>query len=351
MWMNSVKRRGLAVVAGALVLSVPFGVHAASAADPEPPTSCEPSALRLPDGFDQAIGSAVSPDGRYVGGRVYADNRAQPALWSEGEPQPIQVPGADAQVREVNNAGVMVGVSASDGQWANTPWVYRDGEGSVLPGVAGAGDARAVNENGDIAGVREVEVPSEPPNPPGIHSFPVRWDGETGKAERLSVPNGSTDIYVGGITEDGTVVGIDRTRPTARVYAWPKDGERYELTAPDGEPRPESITAGGSMVVADAETADGYVTVLWDLAEPADPVVVTKRIQYVDSVNEHGWVVGTGTDSAAVFASVEGGDVVLPPLANQSSANAAGITGDGRTVVGSGSGAGGANAAVVWDCS
>lgn len=346
----------LAIVAGTALLLMPFGVEAASAtAADTPPTSCEAQWLDVPDGYGGSEVTAGSPDGRYLIGGVHtAVGDTTSVLWTDGTPKLLDTPGSNPSFHGVNDDGVAVGRDTPDAQWPSEPLVYQDGKISVLPGVNGHGEARGINSNGDIAGVLQVKLTSNPPTPPGANSFPVRWRAGQTSVEKLPVPEGTTDVYVGGITEDGTVVGVDMTAPAKpRVYAWPMTGDRYELPLPAGDLRGESVTVAGSMVAADFRTPNGWGAALWNIDDVGVPVVVSTSVEFVYGVNANGWIVGwgySGDGEGALLASVEGGDLFLQGPAQGLSTTST-VSRDGHTLAGETPTGEDVQNAVIWTCS
>lgn len=356
-------RKRLVVVAGAIALSAPFGVHTASAVDPVPPTSCEISRLPVPKQGETSVARNGDAAGRYLVGSQSGVEQEQDRalLWDDGELEAVDLSGFGDAFTDVNDDGVAVGWA--DGG-ASTPFVYSGGEPTVLPLDSDEGNVSAINPNGDIAGTRYL--PPEDPDTIGIRSLPARWRTDAGAdaytMEALPVPDGTTKVATGGIADDGTVVGVDGTylpdSDTYRnvVYAWSVDGKRYRLPKPAGTTvREASIIVAGTKVAGDVSTEDGTTwSVLWDLEDLAEPVMVSRVLDHVYDVNANGWVAGSTTNDTGGFASLEGGDVELPSLddnPDQADGAAWSINGDGTVLGGTSHDSNGDGQAVVWSCS
>lgn len=318
----------------------------AASAQPSPPSSCTIEKLPVPRPGQLSGVSAGDPSGRYhVGWNLLPtrDGNRDTLLWKDGEAHVLDL--ANPQLYAVNSSGQTVGVTFVDGEDRALRYDDATGETTELPG--GPAAAKAINENGDIAGELWPDLETQ---------LPVRWPADGGKPEKLSVPDGVTVVHVGGIAEDGTVVGVQTSvGPVPTLLAWTPDGERHELPLPKGAIIPVSVTVTGSTLAASVDTPDDDSTWLWDLTDlTAEPTKVSAELQRVRDVNTHGWVVGgtAGEPYVSLFSSVSGGDLTLPTLNGGSTIDedAVSVSDDGTRIGGNSADANGVQRAVAWNC-
>ncbi|MER6594949.1 hypothetical protein ABT214_24495, partial [Micromonospora purpureochromogenes] len=327
-----------------------------SAAPATPPTSCTLNRLPAPDNAPMALVSGADPTGRYIVGRSYPKAATyQAVIWHDGNVQKVMLPGHEELLKDVNSAGTAVGYSYTGGSEEDTgrvPYVYHDGEVSMLQGVR-RGSAYAINDAGAIAGDDDTG-----------HAALV-WPSATTKPIRLPVPAGTSMATARDIDEDGTTVGtIDDARP----YVWFPDGTHRELPMPhiDGVQttgaRAFSIrngwvtgTAGqldGGAKATRAKRMTNVRLVRWNVR--TGEVRVFGGMQGLpNEVNAHGWQVGTDQQGRAVLVT-DAEPVVLPALAGGQptavSNIATTLSDDGRTVAGQSDDATDTIQAVVWRC-
>lgn len=340
--------RTTTVLVSATAMTLLTGGSAAVSATPRLPTTCEVSALSAPNG---ATGSAVNAgdrSGRYLVGNDYVNGiyPRSALLWDDRELHVLDVPGNYPEATAVNGSGVAVGFSSTETASGDgyVPWVYRDGEASVLPGVE-EGLARDVNDRGDIVGDSTARGPWRP----------MLWPAGSDTVVELPVPpEVSSGLYAAGVAEDGTVVGVTHDasvkRPD-RIFAWPPGGtaEPVELQAPGDDLNSYGMVAvRGSKVAAkaydDRHSNRPERSVIWDLDAPGEPVAVSDEVVQPHAVNEVGWVAGGGP----ALASVEHGVLRLSGVARGA---ATAVSADGRTVGGNSRGDSiGQIDAVTWTC-
>lgn len=291
-------RRAVAAAAAVLAAGAVYPGQAASAEEAQDAAAeCVMTTLPIPEGTSFTFTTAASDDGSIVAYRTYpADPNSDFArplrLYQDGEVTDIPVPGADQSVGGVNSEGTAVGFSFIDG--VQIPFVWTEGKLEKLDAGEGGGDARDVNEAGDIVGSRG-DYPS----------VPVLWPAGESEPVDLPLPKGALSGTATSIDEDGTIVGYyeDALNGNFRPYVWDADGEGAALPMPDGiEPGtahsyPKEIDEGWVVGYLRAPETDGSVGILWNLDEGTAETV---KLDTTGSVNPDGWVSGSVDPYAAV---------------------------------------------------
>lgn len=323
------------------------------------PTNCTLQQLPVPGNVAQSLVSGADPTGKYIVGRSYPNGGYQVVIWTDGKGENVQIPGDDQLLQDVNSSGVAVGwtnIPEGGGKSIQQPYAYANGKVTKLKGVA-EGAAHGINEAGAIAGDDDS-------------GDALVWPSLTADPIKLPLPAGAKSASVGGIDEDGTVVGVlDNKTP----YAWFADGTHRALVLPtiDGKKAVSGLVYGirGGWVTGLANTSDnpadnpaagvqakkaaGVGTpVRWNLrAGKAEVFKDIKNAPY--DVNGQGWEVGNDPQGRAVLAT-GGKTVVLPPLVasaqNPNSNIPSTVTDDGRIIGGQSDDAADVIHAVVWNC-
>lgn len=319
-----------------------------------PPSECAIARLTEPKGSGMSIVSGADPSGRFVVGRgyptdPYGDYRRYPVIWDRGVPTLVDLPGVDQLLEDVNSTGTAVGTSYDTDTWmALTPWLYRNRRLTALPGVT-SGAARAINERGDIVGVRYTET-----------TVPVWWpaDGGPSRPVALPLPPGASSGEAFDVDEDGTIVGFYTDEAGVdRGYVWLPDGSGKTLPLPAGTgPSSSTFSIRNGWAVGFIGSADGLLPVRWHV-RTNNVQVFPKFETRPNAVNRHGWMAGTGkTDTEltgrALFLHDTGG-LILPGLANHFEPLgdiATELSDDGRTLAGQALDTTGALRAVQWRC-
>ncbi len=313
------------------------------------PTQCQIKKLPLPDGRKMSLVTGADPSGRFLLGRTYPDPlksfHYNMVIWDRLVPKAVEVPGDDQDLKDINTHGVAVGDSYVGA--GLTAWLYRDGKVSKLPGGDGA-EARAINEANVVVG--------------GRNSKPIVWRSIDSKPVELPLPAGADSGEAMGIDEDGTIVGFVATSgPNSRVehtpYAWLPNGLGQELKVPapasgkavdPADPGAHAFTIRNGWVIGNAN----HSAVRWDL-RTGEPRVFPQFFVQAESVNTHGWQVGTDPTGRAVFLS-DSGTVVLPDLAPHKAGESTNIpstvSDDGKVIGGQEDDQAGVIRAVVWTC-
>lgn len=341
-----------AAVVAALAVAVPAtlvhrpgtspGPGNAPSSAPPRPTVCTVTRLAPPPGGGRAVADRIDPTGRYIAGaRVLGDRDYFPALWTDGVPALVPVPGQSSVVFGVNAHGVLVGETQNNGTFVSA-WVYRDGVPTHLTAPAGHPilEPTGVNAAGTVVGIAYTA---------DDRAVAVRW--VAGRYDRPEVLAAPKDAQAWGIDDDGTVVG--QLGMSDGPYVWDPSGHGTPLARPAGY-------AGGS---ADAIRGDWIVGTASDPAGDPVPLRWNRRTGVVErlpgkgigqSVNASGMVVVHGLEGAAALLDARGRAVTLPYPAGVAHPLPLAVADDGN-VVGStmgGAGTGSTDGGVVvrWSC-
>jgi hypothetical protein len=340
----------------ALSVAATFAVPAVPAAaqprfgydEPTPPTACTIERLAEQPGWPLSIVTGADRTGRYILGRGYpadpfGDFTRFPVIWFNGVPTMVDVPGIDQSLADINALGVAVGFSFDPLTWEPmAPWVYRGGEVTALPGVT-AGDARGINDRGDIAGNRS-----------GGDGAPVWWPAAGGGPVDLSVPAGAVGAEAHDIDEDGTVIGSYQDAEFVdRGYAWRPDGTTMEVPLPPGygpSSRAFQVRNGWVIGITSGPEA-GFVGFRWHL--PTGEVEAFPQFDSrPDAVNAAGWLVGPDPAGKGLLVTDEG-QLSLPGLTDHGEPLGdipTALSDGARTIAGQALDAAGDIRAVRWVC-
>jgi hypothetical protein len=203
-------------------------------------------------------------------------------LWDQGIPRKVSVPGTGQMFSDVTSTGVTVGSS-----WAPqpVPWVSTGTAVTKLPGIE-TGEAKAVNEQGRIAGTDES----------GGQRQPVVWASPDSPPQRLPLPEGYISGEALDIDEDGTVAGTlaGRLDGGLRVasFVWRADGTVQQV--------PVAVAGAEARVVSVAAIRNGWVTGTAqlntgvDAAKASSPRATQGRSTGTDMAISYRWNLYTG---------------------------------------------------------
>lgn len=336
---------------------------------PAPPTGCNRVPLQLPAGTVDGSVFAGDPSGRFVVGLAHRkptlertatddfaigpDTGHHLVLWDGGQPSVLHPPTAGWLVGiDVNAAGTVALALIADHRTAaarTLNWVYREGTFTPLTAPGRWHTAQDIKARGDVvAAWHDAE---------GVHP-PLVWPAGAPDQPRLQSggdPGDGFVVQVGGIDDDGTVVGTaTRAWPGSdpapadasysRPLYWSPDGMVHELPAPAGfGPNGSigSVRAGIAVGAMERPNPDvdrrGSRATIWDLR--GGTVLVDDRLFNAGPVNVHGWLVGQTADTdpgprpAAIFA----GRLILLPMPQGPMGDVGGartLSDDGRTLAG-----------------
>jgi probable HAF family extracellular repeat protein len=144
-----------------------------------------PITLRPLPGYTGAAAVSVDEGGAAVGyalGGAGAPGRSRAVLWASGDRAPLDLGalpgGSDSRARDINPAGQVVGVAASDRGDRAFVWTAATGMVDLNTLVAAGGlvlaDAVSVNRNGDILAVGYEPAPSSGNHVHAAHERPRR---------------------------------------------------------------------------------------------------------------------------------------------------------------------------------
>ncbi|GAA3449912.1 hypothetical protein [Dactylosporangium matsuzakiense] len=350
-----------AVAAGAAVLVLLGGVWVATRPDrdrprpapevtgPPVPRACTLESLEVPPDFPgdaQVMGA--DPTGRYAIGMVGIHEAQIAVLWDGG--RVVKLGPGTGEPTDVNSAGTVVGRRLRFGDGTEHAWVYRDGTVRQLAGVEAF--ATGINDRGQIVGVSGGR--------------PVTWASPDAEPVALPIPAGYELAHlaeVGGIDEDGTVVGTLVNRDDHEVaVAWSPGGPARELAAPAGRPMYGADAIRNGWVIG----RSGNSLVRWNLRAAGPPIVMPDVWGFdTHGPNASGWLVFGGNNRAALYAG--GTEIRLPlpepppfsspipgrtPDPEENPARPMSISDDGHTIIGTWAvkGVGDRSNVYVWTC-
>ncbi|MGH8793742.1 MAG: hypothetical protein ACRDXX_14005 [Stackebrandtia sp.] len=327
MHLSSVSRRrrllggGALVAAAAVALPVVSSVAFADDDGPSAAFSCdEGTELPAPDKAFRVTVEGMDPGGEYIVGVSYEkregaestsssdvdvkdptpDMKLRVLLWHDGEYTEVPPPeGLDTSVVweyetfDVNAEGVVVGAAVEEiGQEPNRPWVHRDGETTLLPGVE-TGWVGGINAAGDIVGVRTD----------GGVDQPVIWTAESDYEElvELGLPEGAGSAQARDIGDDGVVVGGVEIDGVEQPFLWdseagdllprhPEDAENLDVLA---------LQIRDGWVAGRGHYSDDGTPLRWNIASGKGDAE-RGELNEVQGVNAEGWTAGVKLNAPAI---------------------------------------------------
>jgi uncharacterized membrane protein len=328
---------------------------------PPPPTDCSVTRLPILAGHRSSLVTGASRKGTYVVGATSPDEviglegdiggpgaDRHPVIWHGDDVTEVPMVGTWRELNDVNSSGVAVGVTSEvwnreDYRLRSTPWMYRDGTLSRLPGLSGypSVGVEAINDAGVMVGNG---------SDPSRRSRPLIWRDPDRPPTPLPLPPGVSTGSVAGIENDGTVVGSVGDDKTARAYMWGPDGSGRALPTPHiaGRPAKYSIARAiaGAWVLGSATNEDyETTTVLWNRRR--DSVTLRPGSELWLAVNPLGWTVGYGHERRPVYGWADGVVALPEPAPGQDLGTGVAVSDDGKTIAGYLSTEPGA---AVWQC-
>jgi hypothetical protein len=293
--------------------------------------------------------------------------------WRDGKRDTLAVPDAGQpwKVTAMNARGEMVGSVSSPATMQARPFLYRDGRLEWLPLPAGYtnGSATSINDNGDVGGWMSAPLTADP----GERIVVWRADARDRPPVVLGPGEGA---WLAAIGPDGTGVGSAQDGTGNSVAAtWTPTGEQRLLPPPAGwaQARVHQVGRGFAYGEVDREPSrSGFPSGLptvdpSDLGStaPARWNLRTGRVEILRNLPGRlaaaapsGWLaVVTGPRMArnqvvVVSPALQARALPVPSWADpdRPSVDARWISGDGRTITGTVSAAGGGNRPVLWRC-
>jgi probable HAF family extracellular repeat protein len=240
--------------------ALPAGWHGAGAEDPVTYDPVLPDGVRFTDVMAQTeeLAFTTAKPGTFSGladFKVRVDNIRIEKHAGSGPAQPPQYRIVDlgdfggdlANAQGINDAGHVVGTASASNQ-ETLPFLWRNGAltdlGSLLPNVtSGHGVARAISNNGIVAGYSMAPMPGTPQFSVS-HAFV--WSEANGMIDLT--PDSSGMSIARGVNSAGQVVGEGTS--TAGAFIWSAQTGMTRINLPDGD--------GGGQAEAISET--GFVT-------------------------------------------------------------------------------------------
>ncbi len=193
------------MVRGGLTAAILVAAMAASPVHASANAFCrwEPTVLPLPPGFSEA-GLEAADGNEWSAGWLAPDGSgpfvSEVGRWHDGAAESIGTPfGGYVDIEGINSAGVVVGLGY-DASFGMRPVVYRDGAWATLPAPGPNSRATDVNTAGDVVGIDASE--GEGNN----WTLLVVWPKD-GPRRVLTLPNdGGLPFGTPKIDDDGTVV-------------------------------------------------------------------------------------------------------------------------------------------------
>jgi VCBS repeat-containing protein len=209
----------------------------------------------------------------------------------------------------INSAGQVVGFSWGGGYNNFGPFIWSAATGvQPLTGFNGVnGYAMAVNEYGTVVGVKGT----------GTRAVAFVWSASDGQVDVPDLPNTATSLGY-SINDGGVVVGrYTRTDQTHGVFRWSASVGVEDLAAPAGLAETLDINNAGEIVATIIPPAGGgrvpylYRNGTWTNINDLMPSGTGFTLQFVQAINNKGWIVGSGTN----FGQTELGQgfVLIPP--------------------------------------
>ena len=306
------RRRTVAAIVAVAVAAVCAPAGTASAARETTRTAgsdCRIGTLPVPDGSFRSEVFAGDPTGRYLIGEAAVatagGTEVVSLFWVRGKLTHFPTPYAEAELRDVNSSGQVVG-SAMGPDGHRRGWVYRDGVFTLLPGLKPTDEtlSQAINERGDVVGTATDSSAS----PPRTHL--VVWPAARPEAVReLRVAGENDDLVAIDIDDDGAAIGRTNLAIGSTTYVWPARGKAFALRGPSGSTEVAAVSLRKGWVAGwDNSVASGSLPTRWNVRKGIVRHVSTD-VYFVYSGNGRGDV-GLG----GAIARRHGGIVPVPGL-------------------------------------
>lgn len=255
-------------------------------------------------GFDLNDSSVV------VGEAFNSAGSSVPVTWN-GDSAPEQVttltPTGTGVLRDVNNAGVIVGVAsgtavqiATDGTVSTLPAPSGDVEGTTVSSY----NASSISDSGLVSGRAGLVVPHED----HTHSQLVAVVWRNGVPDVLDLPADSTGADAANVDDSGEAVGAATIANLETAVAWDADGAVTTLASPGltDYPHTAAKALANDVIVGYAakyagNTSFGGAAIAWDADGAVDlntrvaDLPAGTTLQSANDINESGQIVGTAT--------------------------------------------------------
>ncbi|MEV4709368.1 hypothetical protein [Actinoplanes sp. NPDC049316] len=319
-----------------------------AAAPLERPKDC--TVTRLPtDGVAKALVTGGDPSGRWVVGRTYPagkDDGSRPlVIWKDGKiADTVRIGGSDQSFEDINTRGAAVGYTFDPGV---VPYAYSNGKVTRMPG--GEATVSAINDAGVAVGSLG----------PIYEGMPARWSSVTAQPQKLPVPPGTEFGTAADIDEAGNILGtVQPEGKEGSGYLWLADGTHRAMPLPkvDGTKAtmfwPESIRNGWVVGRSVIDTKDERRFAFFRYR------IDTGRYERLpaasgmpDRVAANGWIIGTAR--RPVITSEGNVTTELPGYRKATGRQdylIESFSDDGRTAAGYSSGENLSNHPLLWKC-
>jgi hypothetical protein len=241
-----------------------------------------------------------------IAGVGNSDAGTQAAIWSAGQGL-VFLESFDGAIRgravtDMNESTQVTGWYSGGGHSGLFIWSAVDGFHPITG--FDAGYVTSINVDGVVVGARAT----------GTRNVAVVWSAAAGHTDIPDVPGATYSIGL-AINDSGVVVGrYIAADQTWRVFRWSAVSGTEDLNAPPGEPVVLDINNAGDIV--STIDAGGPVPYLyqndtWTNLNDLLPDGTGFTLQFVEAINNHGWIVGAGTTFAP--AQLHQGFVLVPP--------------------------------------
>jgi uncharacterized membrane protein len=252
-------------------------------------------------GTDFSQATSVRDDGAAVGYAMASTGGRRAVLWQASGPIELQTPGRNSEAFDIDTAGVIVGeAEPADLQRPIPVWWDTTGALTELPGHY-YGSARGVNDAGVIVGVSDNEG-----------QWAMRWENTSTAPTRLAtLPGGENDAVAYDVNNDGVAVGHSRGPDGSRhAVVWDAVGGISALDTPSGytECRALALNDAGLIAGSCGTASRDYAAVRWDPTGTATvlPAFGTSYSEAV-AVSDAGLIVGAALDTDGRYRPVRWG--------------------------------------------
>jgi Bacterial cadherin-like domain len=192
----------------------------------------------------------------------------------------------------VNSTDQVVGYSWGGGYNNFGPFIWSATDGlQHLTGFDGLnGSAMGINNNGVVVGAKGA----------GSRNIAFVWSAAAGQEDIPDLPGATTSDGL-AINDFGVVVGryLEADNTTYRVFRWSAASGTEDLNAPAGFPELMDINNAGDIVVTIDQNVGRvpylYRNGIWTNLNDLLPSGTGFRLQFVEAINNKGWIVGAGT--------------------------------------------------------
>ncbi|HEY0996708.1 MAG TPA: FG-GAP-like repeat-containing protein, partial [Gemmatimonadaceae bacterium] len=252
----------------------------------------QPQAIDLGTlGGAYAQANDVNDAGQVVGQAQLADGSHHAFLWENGVMKDLGAPaGKTTNANGINKWGVVVGTVSGSGGAIEAPFVYKDGQLTVLTGLAGVSWANDIADDGTVIGVWQ-----DPASGYRNRAFTYK----DGVYTVLEVPAGSYGASAYRITPDGKYITgkyWDATRNNEQLALWVNGAFTWA-------PVPSGTTQGGGWWVNASGVVVGYNQangVYQGIITSANGFQVTSDLSLVTTIDDAGQVSGRCGSMACV---------------------------------------------------